>query len=71
MQHPKAKCSWDMLDHYDFSQGVRGKHAKRFAQGANIVLPESDVAKDRPRGWLKHLPLMEVLAEDRTLERDL
>jgi hypothetical protein len=30
---------------YDFSSGVRGKYAKRFAQGSNVVLLEPDVAK--------------------------
>ena len=37
-----------MLDHYDFSKGVRGKYAKRFAQGSNLVLLEPDVAKAFP-----------------------
>jgi hypothetical protein len=29
---------------YDFSQGVRGKHAARYAAGTNVVVLESDVA---------------------------
>ena len=37
-----------MLDHYDFSKGVRGKFAKRFSQGTNLVLLEPDVAKAFP-----------------------
>ncbi|MEI6082065.1 MAG: hypothetical protein WCR44_06525 [Verrucomicrobiota bacterium] len=37
-----------MLDHYDFSKGVRGKYAKRVAQGTNLVLLEPDVAKAFP-----------------------
>jgi hypothetical protein len=37
-----------MLDHYDFSNGVRGKYAKRVAQGTNLVLLEPDVAKAFP-----------------------
>lgn len=34
----------DMLDEYDFSGGVRGKYARRFAEGTNIVVLDSDVA---------------------------
>lgn len=33
----------DMLPEYDFSKGVRGKYAKRYAEGTNIVLIEPDV----------------------------
>ena len=35
----------DMLDEYDFSGGVRGKYAERFARGSNIVVLDPDVAK--------------------------
>jgi hypothetical protein len=34
----------DALDEYDFSGGVRGKHAERYAEGTNIVLLDPDVA---------------------------
>jgi hypothetical protein len=34
-----------MRDEYDFSQGERGKYARRYAQGANVVVLEPDVAK--------------------------
>jgi len=37
-----------MLAEYDLSSGVRGKYAKRFARGANLVLLEPDVAKFFP-----------------------
>lgn len=33
-----------MLAEYDFSNGVRGKYAKVFANGTNLVLLEPDVA---------------------------
>jgi hypothetical protein len=33
----------EMLTEYDFSKGVRGKYAKRYAEGTNIVLIDSDV----------------------------
>lgn len=34
----------EMLDNYDFSKGVRGKYAKRYAEGNNIVVLSPDVA---------------------------
>ena len=34
----------DLLEEYDFSKGIRGKYAKRYAQGTNIVLLATDVA---------------------------
>ena len=34
-----------MRPEYDFSRGVRGKYARRFAQGTNVVVLEPDVAK--------------------------
>src|SRR5436190_12692958 len=35
----------EMLAEYDFSQGVRGKYARRYARGTNVVVLEPDVAK--------------------------
>jgi hypothetical protein len=35
----------EMLSEYDFSKGVRGKYAKRFARGTNLVVLFPDVAK--------------------------
>ena len=35
-----------MRAEYDFSGGVRGKHAARFAAGRNMVLLEPDVAAE-------------------------
>jgi len=34
----------DLLEEYDFSKGIRGKYAKRYAQGTNIVVLAPDVA---------------------------
>ena len=33
----------DMLDDYDFSGGVRGKYAKRYSEGTNLVRLDDDV----------------------------
>jgi len=38
----------DMLEEYDFSKGVRGKYAKRYAEGCNVVVIEPDIAKYFP-----------------------
>ena len=38
------RTSDGMRAEYDFSGGVRGKYAKRFAEGTNIVVLEPDVA---------------------------
>lgn len=38
----------DMLEEYDFSKGVRGKYAKRYAEGTNVVVIDPDVAKYFP-----------------------
>ena len=35
-------------ENYDFAGGVRGKYARRYAQGTNVVLLEPDVAKAFP-----------------------
>lgn len=35
----------EMLDEYDFSGGVRGKYAGRFASGSNVVVLDPDVAQ--------------------------
>ncbi|MEW6264834.1 MAG: hypothetical protein AB1641_17305 [Thermodesulfobacteriota bacterium] len=42
------KRNSEMLDEYDFSQGVRGKYVQRFAEGSNIVVLSSDVAEMFP-----------------------
>jgi hypothetical protein len=34
-----------MREEYDFSHGGRGKYARRYARGTNVVVLEPDVAK--------------------------
>ena len=38
----------DRLKEYDFTRGVRGKYAKRYAQGTNVVVIDPDVAEYFP-----------------------
>ncbi len=35
----------EMRDHYDFTGGVRGKYAPRYAEGTNVVVLDPDVAR--------------------------
>jgi hypothetical protein len=35
----------DILPEYAFSKGVRGKYAKRYAEGSNVVVLSPDVAR--------------------------
>lgn len=35
-----------MRSEYDFSKGVRGKHAAKYAEGTNVVVLEPDVARE-------------------------
>jgi hypothetical protein len=35
-----------MRPEYDFSRGVRGKHAAKYAQGTNVVVLEPDVKRE-------------------------
>jgi hypothetical protein len=37
-----------MRKEYDFSSGVRGKYASRFAEGSNVVVLDPDVARVFP-----------------------
>ena len=38
----------EMLKEYDFSKGVRGKYAKRYAAGSNVIVLSPDVAEVFP-----------------------
>lgn len=38
----------DMLEEYDFSKGIRGKYAKKYSEGTNVVVIDPDVSKFFP-----------------------
>ncbi len=44
----KRNAEHSMRPEYDFSKGVRGKYAARYASGTNIVVLEPDVAREFP-----------------------
>jgi hypothetical protein len=49
MKKQKTKArSPEMRREYDFSGGIRGKYAKRFAHGTNIVVLDPEVARVFP-----------------------
>ena len=41
----KTKYDDEMRIHYDFSGGVRGKYAARYAEGTNVIVLSPDVAE--------------------------
>ena len=45
MNQENSERDPDMLDEYDFSNGVRGKYVDRFAKGSNVVVLDPDVAR--------------------------
>ena len=47
-KHIENDRDLDMLDDYDFSQGVRGKYVERFARGSNVVVLSPDIAEVFP-----------------------
>ena len=44
----KRKTGSQMRAEYDFSRGIRGKYARRYQQGTNVVMLQPDVARVFP-----------------------
>jgi hypothetical protein len=44
----RMKSDPDMLEEYNFTGGVRGKYAKRYKEGNDVVIIDPDVAKYFP-----------------------
>jgi hypothetical protein len=58
-----------MRAEYDFSGGVRGKYAKRYALGTNIVVLEPDVAEAFPTARAVNTALRKILRSDASRPR--
>jgi len=63
----------DMLEEYDFSNGERGKYAKRYGEGTNVVVVDPDVAEffpdhDSVNDALRHLAA--VIQKQRKTAKD-
>jgi hypothetical protein len=56
-----------MRDHYDFSKGVRGKYAKRYKEGTNVVLLDPDVAKEFPDSTAVNEALRQLLRDKKKI----
>lgn len=52
----------EMLKEYDFSEGVRGKYAHRYAEGSNVVVLPPDLAEAFPTAEAVHEALRDVLS---------
>ena len=50
IKHKKSPLpkNGEMRAEYNFSKGVRGKHAAQYAAGTNVVVIEPDVAAEFP-----------------------
>jgi hypothetical protein len=44
----RSSVAREMRAEYDFSKGVRGKHAPEYAAGTNVVVLDPDVAEAFP-----------------------
>jgi len=51
----------EMRPYYDFSNGRRGRYAKRFAEGTNIVRLDPDVASRFPNSESVNAALREYI----------
>jgi hypothetical protein len=56
----KNKPQPEMLPEYDFSKGKRGKYAKQYSKGTNIIVLAPDVAKDFPNSSIVNETLRAV-----------
>lgn len=52
-----------MRDNYDFSEGARGKYAKLYKDGTNVVLLEPEVARAFPNSESVNKALKKLLAD--------
>jgi len=66
--HPIADAD-DMKAEYVFSKGVRGKYAKRYAEGTNIVFLDADLVKLFPDSESVNRALRSVVAARRRRQR--
>lgn len=56
-----------MKDDYDFSKGVRGKYAKQFAEGANVVVLDPEIAKLFPTSESVNKALRKLIEDEKTI----
>ena len=54
-----------MRDNYDFSKGVRGKYAKLYKEGTNVVLLEPEVARAFPDSASVNKALKKLMEDEK------
>jgi hypothetical protein len=54
-----------MKDNYDFSKGVRGKYAKQFAEGTNMVVLDPEIAKLFPTSEAVNKALRKLIEDEK------
>jgi len=59
----------DMKSEYDFSKGVRGKYARRYAEGTNAVLIDPDLVRAFPTSESVNKALRSIVAARRRRQR--
>ncbi len=60
----------EMLPEYDFTNGVRGKYAARYAEGTNVVLLAPDVAAAFPNAEAVNEALQGLIALAHKIEEN-
>ncbi len=64
MSKPKETASErEMLEEYDFRGGVRGKYARRYAEGSNIVIVAPELAEVFPTSQAVNEALRKLLEQ--------
>ena len=53
-----------MKDDYDFSKGVRGKYARQFADGTNVVVLDPEIAKLFPTSESVNKALRKLIEDE-------
>ena len=59
---PNNTVDLDMKAEYDFSKGIRGKYAERYAEGTNVVVLAPDVAAIFPTSEAVNTALRALIA---------
>ncbi len=57
----KDNKTFELQEEYDFSKGVRGKYADRYAEGTNLVALDPDVAESFPDSTSVNSALRELI----------
>lgn len=58
--HPNGDMD-DMRREYDFSKSVRGKYAKRYAEGPDVVFLDPDLVKSFPNSAAVNRALLSLV----------